>query len=126
MKILILEDEQRAALDLQETLQAINPGFEIVGILDSVETAIRRLSSQPQPDIAFFDVQLADGMSFEIFSRVNIHCPVIFCTAFNEGATTFFKKAGVVYVLKPYNRSKIEYAIQRACSPPVFLHSIIS
>lgn len=116
MRILIVEDEQKSALDLATTLLELRTDIEITAVLESVETAIDCLLHQPQPDIAFLDVQLADGLSFEIFSEVDVKCPIIFCTAFDENAITLFKEKDIIYVLKPYNRSKIEKALQQAAN----------
>lgn len=113
MKILILEDEQRAALDLQATIKDVLPEVEIVGILDSVDSAIAWFNKNPSPDLAFFDIQLADGLSFEIFNEVKVICPVIFCTAFDEYALQAFQVNSVDYILKPFDKKAVRRALDK-------------
>ncbi len=113
MKILLLEDEQRTALDLQAILLDLDPALEILGIVDSVEAAVHYLNTHPQPDLIFMDIQLADGQSFEIFQEIHIACPVVFCTAFDEYALEAFQVNGVDYVLKPFDRESISRALNK-------------
>lgn len=113
MKILIVEDEQRTSLDLQATLFELEPNAVFLPILDTVEATVRFFQTQPAPDLAFFDVQLADGSSFDIFEEVEVPCPVVFCTAFDEYALQAFQTNGVDYVLKPFDRAAIERALEK-------------
>jgi DNA-binding LytR/AlgR family response regulator len=113
MKILILEDEQRAALDLQATILEIVPEADILAILDSVESAIAWFQKNPAPDLAFFDIQLADGLSFDIFEEVKVECPVVFCTAFDEYALQAFQVISVDYILKPFDKEAVRRAIDK-------------
>ena len=113
MKVLIIEDEQRTAQNLQAILCELEPNIQILGILDSVEGAIDYLGSQPMPELIFMDIQLADGQSFEIFQEVEVRAPVIFCTAFDEYALQAFQVNGVDYILKPFDRESVGRALAK-------------
>ena len=88
-------------------IAAVQPEATIVQYIESVAMAVKYLSGTETPDIIFMDIQLADGNCFEIFSRVRIKVPVIFCTAFDEYAIEAFKSNGVDYILKPFEKKKI-------------------
>jgi len=113
MQILIVEDEQRTALDLQATIQELQPEARFLATLDSVEGAIAWFRKHPMPDLAFFDIQLADGLSFDIFDEVRVECPVVFCTAFDEHAMRAFQVNGVDYILKPFDREQVRRALDK-------------
>lgn len=113
MKTLVIEDEYKTALDLKSTLQEIEPGIEVLDVLDSVEGSIEYLQSHPMPELIFMDIQLSDGQSFEIFSEVKVSCPVIFCTAFDEYAIEAFKVNGIDYVLKPFDKATIKRSLDK-------------
>lgn len=113
MRILILEDEARTALDLQATIREILPDASFVATLDSVESAVNWFGKNAMPDLAFFDIQLADGLSFDIFQEVKVECPVVFCTAFDEHALHAFQVNGVDYILKPFDRESIRRALDK-------------
>ena len=82
MNILIIEDEEPAALRLKKLLSEIEPGAKILDVIVSVRSAVQWLKNHPSPDLLFLDINLADGSSFEIFSQVKVDAPVIFITAF--------------------------------------------
>ncbi len=84
MKVLIIEDEALSARELIQLIAAADPDIQIAATLDSVEQSLAWFDANPQPDLIFSDIQLTDGLSFDIFSKVNITCPIIFCTAFDE------------------------------------------
>ena len=113
MRILIVEDEQRTALDLQATIRELHPEADFLATLDSVESAVEWLGKNPMPDLAFFDIQLADGLSFDIFQEVKVECPVVFCTAFDEHALRAFQVNGVDYILKPFDRESVRRALDK-------------
>lgn len=113
MTIVLIEDEQLTAEDLAEVILEAEPGAEIVAALSSVEEAIRYFSSRPAPDLIFSDIQLGDGLSFDIFQAVELRVPVIFCTAFDEYAIKAFNANGIHYVLKPFNLQKIRAAFDK-------------
>lgn len=113
MKILIVEDEQLAVEHLEMLLRRYDPTVEIVGKAYSVQTAVDWLSDNEHPDIAFFDIQLADGLSFEIVEQIDVRCPIIFATAFNEYTLKAFKVNSIDYLLKPYDLEDITKAIEK-------------
>jgi DNA-binding LytR/AlgR family response regulator len=114
MKILIVEDEPITAVYLQNTLKEIDPEVKIIRIIDTVKAAIDWLKSQPAPDLIFMDIQLADGLSFDIFEEVSVESPVVFCTAYDEYAVKAFQTNGIDYVLKPFDRVSIERALEKS------------
>ncbi|MCC6726354.1 MAG: response regulator, partial [Saprospiraceae bacterium] len=111
MKVLIAEDEPRTAIDLANTVKEVEPDAEVVKITDSVEGTLAFLEKGPKLDLAFFDIQLADGLSFEIFKEVEVKCPVVFCTAYDEYALQAFQTNGVGYILKPFDDHAVRQAI---------------
>jgi len=113
MKILIIEDETNTAADLQQMLMRYNPDFIIKGVTDSIESSLEWLSINDQPDLIFCDIQLADGLSFEIFKRYLITCPIIFTTAYDEYAIQAFELNGVGYVLKPTDETKLAASLNK-------------
>ena len=113
MKIVIIEDEQLTADDLSETILRIAPGVQIVAKLNSVKDSVSWFRKNEQPDLIFSDIQLGDGLCFEIFRKHPITTPVIFCTAFDEYALTAFKAHGIDYILKPFDEQTIAGALTR-------------
>lgn len=113
MNILIVEDELKTAKALARMILLARPNAKIVGSIQSVETAVQYLSSNAAPDLIFMDVQLADGLCFDIFKRVKIVSPVIFCTAYNDYAIEAFKSNGIDYVLKPFTPETIQAAFEK-------------
>lgn len=111
MKILIIEDEPHNAQILSEIIVQLKPSSIILGIIESIEQAIKYFSNQNNiPDLIFADIQLADGLSFEIFSKIKIKCPIIFCTAYDQYTLQAFKTNGIEYILKPVKEEDIEGA----------------
>jgi two-component system response regulator LytT len=113
MNIIIIEDEFRAAKSLQNLILDLKPGAKIIGVYDSIEISIEALSKNLKPDLIFMDIHLSDGLSFEIFRHVDITCPVVFCTAFDQYMLDAFKSKGVDYVLKPFSREDIAEALRK-------------
>lgn len=113
MNIVIIEDELRTAKSLEQIILKIKPAAKIVGQYQSVESSVEALSTHSQPDLIFMDIQLADGLCFEIFKSVSISCPVVFCTAFDEYSLDAFKNNGVDYVLKPFSKEDIQEALRK-------------
>jgi two-component system response regulator LytT len=113
MKIVIIEDEQLTADDLAETILKVSPGVQIIARLSSVKDAVAWFRKNEQPDLIFSDIQLGDGLCFEIFRKHPITTPVIFCTAFDEYALTAFKAHGIDYILKPFDEQTIAAAMNR-------------
>ncbi len=113
MKIVIIEDEKLTAADLAETITEVVPEAQIAALLTSVASSISWFSAHEQPDLIFSDIQLGDGLCFEIFKAVNITAPVIFCTAYDEYALKAFDANGIGYILKPFDKPAVEKAIQK-------------
>ena len=111
MKALIIEDEKPASRRLTKLLLEVDPGIEILGILDSVESSTQWLSKNPPPQIMFMDIHLADGSGFDILKRTKVACPIIFITAYDEYAIDAFKVNSVDYLLKPVKKEELESAI---------------
>jgi len=111
MKILIIEDEPHNAQTLCEIIVQLRSDSIILEILESIEQAVKYLTNpNNKPDLIFADIQLADGLSFEIFSRIKIKCPVIFCTAYDQYTMQAFKTNGIEYILKPVKEQDVEAA----------------
>lgn len=113
MKTIIIEDEPLVAKDLQKVLAQIDPSIEIVATLESLEACVEYFRSNDEPDLLFMDVQLSDGVSFDLFKKVDIRCPIIFTTAYNEYALRAFKVNSVDYLLKPIDRTELKSAIDK-------------
>ncbi len=113
MRILIIEDEHRAASQLQNLLGACNLAYELLGIIDSVEDAIAWFRNNPEADLVFMDIQLADGLSFEIFQSVKVESPIIFTTAFDQYAIQAFKVNSIDYLLKPIKQVDLQAALNK-------------
>ncbi len=113
MKILIIEDECLAAQRLSEILLQIDESITVVGIVDSIEQGIDWLSSNTTPNLIFSDIELADGLSFEIFKQIKTNCPIIFCTAYDQYMLEAFDINSISYILKPINREQVARAIEK-------------
>ncbi|GAB5525822.1 MAG: LytTR family DNA-binding domain-containing protein [Roseivirga sp.] len=111
MNVLIFEDEKLASERLIELLKELRPSMEVVGSVKSVEAAVLWLENNDQPDLIISDIQLLDGTSFEIFSQVQVACPVIFTTAYDQYAIKAFEVNSVDYLLKPIGQDKLEAAL---------------
>ncbi|HFA50364.1 MAG TPA: response regulator transcription factor [Bacteroidetes bacterium] len=111
MKTLIIEDERPAAKRLAKLLAEHCPSCEILATLDSVKAAVKWLQNAPSPDLIFMDIQLADGLSFDIFSKTEVSAPVIFTTAFDQYTLRAFKVNSVDYLLKPIDPEELKVAI---------------
>lgn len=124
MKVVIIEDERLTAKDLAKTITSIEPDIEIVALLSSVEEAIDYLGKEQSIDLIFSDIELGDGLSFEIFEKLNTKIPVIFCTAYDKYSLEAFKTVGIDYILKPFSKTSVEKTLakyenlKRQLSPP--------
>ena len=112
-KVLIIEDEKPAADWLKQLIRKHDPQISVLAILDSVNGAVDWFQQNQVPDLVFMDIQLADGLSFEIFERVKVQCPVIFTTAYEEYAIKAFKVNSLDYLLKPIAYNELEAAFQK-------------
>ena len=113
MRVLIIEDEFPAAERLKRLVKACLPTAEIGPQIDSVEDAVLELGKNAKPDLIFMDVELADGLSFEIFREVKVEAPVIFVTAYDHYALKAFQVDGLHYVLKPIEAEALQQAIAK-------------
>ena len=113
MKVLIVEDEKLAADRLEKLVKRLEPDVEIGGRAGSVAAACHWLEEHGAPDLAFLDIQLGDGLSFEIFERCPMPCPVIFTTAYDAYALRAFKLNSIDYLLKPIEEEELEAALNK-------------
>ena len=114
MKILIIEDETPAAEKLERYLLKYEPKTEVKACLPSISESVNYLQEkQEELDLIFMDIQLSDGLSFEIFSQIQIKTPVIFTTAFDEYAIDAFKVNGLDYLLKPIRFTDLSNSLKK-------------
>jgi two-component system LytT family response regulator len=113
MKAIILEDEAGAAQNLLDLLKEADPHVEVMSVLESVREALDWMDNNPEPDLGFFDIRLADGESFEIFEQRIVPFPVIFTTAYDEYALKAFKVNSIDYLLKPLDKGDLEAALNK-------------
>lgn len=113
MKVLIIEDEPFAQQELKRLLHELDTNIEILEMIDSVEEAIAWLDQNHHPELIFLDIQLADGLSFEIFKAVQVHSPVIFTTAYDQYAIEAFQLNSIDYLLKPIKKAHLRKALDK-------------
>ncbi|MBP1645984.1 MAG: Response regulator [Bacteroidetes bacterium] len=113
MNIVIIEDEKITADELVGTITSVESDAKIVAILGSVKTAVSYFQNNAMPDLIFSDIQLGDGLSFEIFKACKISAPVIFCTAYDEYALKAFKTNSIDYILKPSTAQTVADALTK-------------
>lgn len=113
MKILIIEDEPLVAKDLERLIKELDSTVEVLEILPSVVQGKEWFRTNPLPDIIFSDVRLSDGISFEIFESINLQCPIIFTTAYDEYAIRAFKLNSIDYLLKPVDKKELGLAFAK-------------
>lgn len=113
MDVLIIEDEKKAAQKLKELIAEVDNTMNVIEILDSVERSIKWFGEHNSPNLIFSDIQLADGLCFEIFREVAVNSPIIICTAFDEYLMNAFDTNAVSYLLKPITREQVEKALEK-------------
>lgn len=113
MNVLIIEDEFRAANQLQNMLRKCGFKYNLLEIIDTVEDAVQWFQTNEMPNLVFMDIQLADGLSFEIFQKVEVEAPIIFTTAFDQYAIQAFKVNSVDYLLKPIKEEDLQKALEK-------------
>lgn len=113
MKVLIIEDEQFTALNLEKMISELVPDAEVTAILQSVKDAVEWFGNNPMPDVAFMDIHLSDGSSFSIFDKIDVTCPIIFTTAYDEYALKAFEVNSVDYLLKPVGKAALQRAMDK-------------
>lgn len=113
MNVLIVEDETHTANLLREFIQE-NNAFLVVDVVDSIVGAVDYISRhQNNLDLLFFDIHLADGLSFEIFNHIDITTPIIFCTAYDDFTLKAIKNNGIDYILKPFKNEEVQLALEK-------------
>ena len=112
IKAVIIEDELPAQRLLKETLQEIDIKTEVIGCLNSIKSSVKWFQNNPHPEIVLLDIQLSDGLSFEIFKQVKIDSTIIFTTAFDEYAIQAFKVHSIAYLLKPIEKDELQTAFE--------------
>jgi DNA-binding LytR/AlgR family response regulator len=113
IKAVIIEDEQLIAKELVNKISAVAEDVKIVETLPSLKTARKWFMENAEPDLLFMDIQLSDGVSFELFEHFKLSCPVIFTTAYDEYAIRAFKVNGIDYLLKPIDEADLQKAIDK-------------
>jgi DNA-binding LytR/AlgR family response regulator len=128
MKIIIFEDETRAANHLERLLAKVAPAMKVLAKIESVRDGVKYLQTNPEPELIFSDIQLADGLSFEIYNQIHVSCPIIFTTAYDHYAIEAFKTNGIDYLLKPIEEERLRQAIEKAkhFSPGLVLEKILA
>ncbi|MFU1856138.1 DNA-binding response regulator [Sphingobacterium sp. CZ-UAM] len=109
--VLIIEDEKLNADRLKRLLKEIKPSIQILDVLDNITDSISWFQSNESPDLVMMDIRLSDGLSFEILESIQIDCPIIFTTAFDEYAVRAFKFNSIDYLLKPVEKKELESAL---------------
>lgn len=132
MNAIIIEDEKLVARELTIKIARIDAEVKILEVLPSIKTAINWLGVNAEPDVVFADIQLADGVSFEIFEKFPLTCPIIFITSYNEYAIKAFRVNGIDYLLKPVELQELAKAIEKAkkinkslAKPPIDINRLV-
>lgn len=113
MRVLIIEDEKISAYLLQDVLMDRYRDVQVLAAIHSVAEATQWLQANPEPDLIFMDIQLSDGLSFDLFRKVDLRAPVIFTTAFDQYALKAFKVNSLDYLLKPIDLEELDKAVQK-------------
>jgi two-component system, LytTR family, response regulator LytT len=132
MTILIIEDEEPAYKRLLKMLKEVEPAATLLNQIVSVSSAVKWFKENDAPDLIISDIQLSDGISFEIFKQVDIKCPVIFTTAYDQYAIEAFKVNSIDYLLKPVKKDELEKAVSKfktltpaAASPAIDINKLL-
>ncbi|MBO7337466.1 MAG: response regulator transcription factor [Paludibacteraceae bacterium] len=113
IRILIIEDEIKAAKELKKLIEEQRSDMQVVCITGTVTKTIEWLNENEMPDLIFSDIQLADGLSFEIYKQIKVTAPIVFCTAFDEYAIQAFDANGIDYLLKPIDEEKLARGLEK-------------
>jgi DNA-binding LytR/AlgR family response regulator len=130
IRTLIVEDEPLAAKRLQKLLVEISPKIELLDVIDTVEDAVAWFKSNQMPDLVMLDIQLADGVSFDIFKEISLQSFVIFTTAYDQYALRAFELNSIDYLLKPIDKEKLASALHkfemlRGISQPIDISGLL-
>lgn len=128
MKAIIIEDEPRAAKRLEKLIYEVDSSIQILAKIESITEAVQFLQENPNLDVVFSDIQLADGLSFEIYNQLTRIPPIIFTTAYDQYAIKAFKNNGIDYLLKPIEKEDVENSLTKLkqLSKPSIDASILS
>jgi DNA-binding LytR/AlgR family response regulator len=113
MRVIVIEDETRVAQNLVDLLHQINPGIQVLVVLESIKEGVQWIKSNKPPDLAFFDIKIADGESFEILEYTDFNFPLIFTTAYDHYALKAFQYSSIDYLLKPINKEALQKALEK-------------
>jgi len=113
MNVLIIEDEVAASENITNILKQLDPDIHIIACFDTVTSSVSWLRANPSPDLIFMDIQLADGLSFNIFECVDVQSPIIFTTAYDEFAIRAFEVNSIDYLMKPISIENVEKALNK-------------
>src|SRR4030095_1151193 len=113
MRVIIIEDETPAANRLARLLHNIDDQIDVIKTFDSVESSVKFLQASENFDLIFMDIQLADGLSFDIFQQIKVNVPVIFTTAFDQYTLRAFKVNSIDYLLKPIEEKELAQAVEK-------------
>lgn len=126
MKIVIMEDELAASSQLKFLLNQLNIKYEVLAVIETVKEGITWFMTNESPELIFSDIQLADGISFEIYEQVSINVPIIFTTAFDEYAIRAFKLNSVDYILKPLDADSLRFAVEKFNNQTLVKHETLN
>lgn len=125
----MLEDEEPAAKRLQKLLKEMGEPMEVLGIIDSISSAKQWLQQHTHPNLMLVDIHLADGVSLELFKQIEVKCPVIFTTAYDEYALQAFKLNSIDYLLKPIKKDELQNALLKfkklTAPPPINVQQLL-
>ena len=113
MKILIIEDEIPAAKRLEKLIAECRPEAKVIDVIDTVEDALEWFRGREEPDLIISDIQLADGVSFQIYEELDLECPIIFATAYDQYAIKAFELNSIDYLLKPYSKTALQKSFDK-------------
>lgn len=113
MNVIIVEDEALARERLCSLINECDPTIEVAEEFDTIEDTVDYFKTGAKPDLAFFDIKLSDGLSFEVFNQVNTNVPVVFTTAFDDFAIKAFKLNSIDYLLKPIDKNDLQFALDK-------------
>lgn len=113
MRILIIEDEIPAAKRLEKLIAECKPEAEVIDVIDTVEDALEWFAENAEPDLVISDIQLADGVSFQIYEELELECPIIFATAYDQYAIKAFELNSIDYLLKPFSKETLQKSFDK-------------
>ncbi|MCF0055083.1 LytTR family DNA-binding domain-containing protein [Dyadobacter sp. CY356] len=113
INVLLLEDEYKAAQETKVLLEAMSEQVSVCGILQTVEEAVDWFNKNEMPHLILSDIQLGDGLCFDIFTQVQVTAPIIFCTAYDDFALRAFENNGIDYLLKPVKKQDLEKSFNK-------------